>query len=144
MKTLAFVCLLTLIPCSFGLTVPRTAQAQGPSRSECARVGLKSCEALKVFVASLRKAVAENDKAAVAAMIEYPIEIQLKNGLEIKDKDQFVKNYDTIMTKAVRDAILTQEPFVSPRLVIQMIGDGAQVWLSVNKRRLLVGTVIIG
>lgn len=142
MKALAFACLLTLLPCSFGLTITQ-AHAQGPSRSECVKVGLKSCETLKVFVAGLRKAVAENDKAAVAAMIEYPIEIQLGNGLEITDKDQFVKNYDTIMTKAVRDAILTQEPFINPRLVIQMIGDGAQVWLSVNKGRLLVGTVII-
>ncbi len=125
------------------MALPGMAGAQGPSKSECAKAGLKSCVALSAFVVSLRTAVNAGDKDAVAALFSYPIEIQLKDGFEVRDKAALVKNYDTIMTKAVRDAMLTQEPFVNSRQIIQMIGDGAQIWLTVEKGRLLIGTVII-
>ncbi len=84
----------------------------------------------------------DNDKNAVADMISYPIEIQLKNGLEIKDKDDFVKHYGKIITGAVRDA-LTEEPFVNPRQIIQFVGDKAQVWLDADKGRPLIGSIIV-
>jgi hypothetical protein len=124
------------------LALPFTASAQGPGPSDCAAVNLKSCKPLDAFVVKLRNAVRDNDKNAVAALIAYPIEIQVKDGFEIKDKEAFVQRYDAILTQSVRNAI-AQEPFVSPRKIIQLVGDGAQVWLSVEKGRLLIDTIII-
>ena len=122
--------------------LPLSAGAQGPSKAECASVGLKSCKPLDDFVFSLRNAVMAEDKDAVAAMVAYPIEIQVKDGLEIKDKAAFVRNYDLVLTRSVRDAI-AQEPFVHPRKIIQFVGDQAQIWLGVEKGRLRIDTIII-
>jgi len=132
---------MTLIVCLV-MALPFPAGAQGPSKAECGSVGLKSCKPLDDFVFSLRNAVKAEDKDAVAAMVAYPIEIQVKDGLEIKDKAAFVQNYPTIMTKSLRDAI-AQEPFVHPRKIIQFVGSQAQIWLGVEKGRLQIDTIIL-
>ena len=124
------------------LAWPGMACAQGLSRSDCVSAGLKTCKPLNDFVAKLRTAVQNGDKNAVAALVAYPIGIQYKDGLEIKDKQAFVRHYDTIITKSVRDAI-AGEPFVNPRKIIQFVGDAAQIWLDSAKGKLLIGTVII-
>jgi len=117
--------------------------ADWPTKADCASAGLKNCAALTAFVKELRAAVAAGDKQAVAAKVAYPIEVQLGDGLNVAGPADFVRQYDTIMTPAVRDAILKEDPFVSPRKLIQMVGEKAQVWLDVDKGRLLIGTIII-
>jgi len=124
------------------LALPGAALAQGPSKAECASAGLKTCKPLEEFTDKLRAAVQGNDKDAVAALISYPINIQRKEDLEIKDKEALVQHYDTIMTKSLRDAI-AQEPFVHPRKIIKFVGEKAEIWLDVEKGRLLIGTIII-
>ena len=124
------------------MALPLSAGAQGPSKAECVSVGLKSCKPLDDFAFSLRNAVKAEDKDAVAAMVAYPIEIKVKDGLEIKDKAAFVRNYDSILTKSVRDAI-AQEPFVHPRKILQFVGNHAQIWLGVEKGLLQIDTIII-
>lgn len=124
------------------LAMPWAAWAQGPTKPECLQVGLKNCKPLDDFTAKLRGAVKNDDRDAVAALISYPIEVQFKDGLEIKDKAAFVRNYDKIMTKAVRDAV-NETPFVHPRLIIKFVGEAAEIWLNVDKGRLLIDTIII-
>lgn len=134
---------LWLLIIVFALALPWTAATQeGPSKAECVAAGLKTCKPLTAFVATLRNAVQAGNKNAVADLMTYPIEIQLKDGLEIKDKADFVAHYDTIMTPSLRDAI-TQEPFVTPRQIIQLVGEKAQIWLYVDNGTLRIGTIII-
>lgn len=128
---------------TMALALASPAFAEGPSKAECASAGLKNCAALTAFVQELRAAVTAGDKQAVAAKVFYPIEVQLGDGLNVAGPADFVRQYDAIMTPALRNAIMKEDPFVSPRKLIQMIGDGAQVWLDVNKGRLLIGTIII-
>lgn len=124
------------------LALPAAASAQGPIRSECVSVGLKDCKALDAFTTALREAVKKGDKEAVAGMVTYPIEIQLKDGFEIKNKQEFVRRYDEIMLPELKDAI-AQQPFVHPRKIIKYVGDNGQVWLDVTKGKLFIGTIII-
>lgn len=58
------------------------------------------------FVASLQQAIARNDRAAVAGMVRYPIEVQA-GGLQIPvtDAASFLRLYDSVMGPAVRQAV---------------------------------------
>ena len=119
-----------------------TASADFPTAEECALAGIDKPATLSAFLSRLLTAVKNDDKAAMAELVDYPIEIQSKKSLTIDNKDQFIKNYDVVMTKAVREA-LGSEPFVTPRGIVQMTSERAQVWLSVSDGKLLIGTIII-
>ena len=72
-----------------------------------------------------------------------PREVQLPPEMEakVKDKDAFVKNYDAIVTDAVREA-LAEEPFVTPRFIIPLVGDKAQIWLDVDNGRPRIDSIM--
>ncbi|MBE5253852.1 MAG: hypothetical protein QRY16_15875 [Enterobacterales bacterium endosymbiont of Blomia tropicalis] len=79
------------------------------------------------FLNALQHAVASNDKAAVASLVEYPITINKK---KITTSSAFIKNYDNILNSNVKKAIANQkyeDLFVRDQGI--MIGDG-QVWAS--------------
>ena len=126
----------------FALGLPASVYADPPSKEDCVQAGLKDCKPLTAFVSKLRTAVKNNDKATVAGMIFYPIEVQGGDGTEIKNKEAFIKNYDKIMTSAVQEVLL-EDPFVTPRQIIQFVNDKAQIWLDVDGNKLLVGTIIV-
>jgi hypothetical protein len=62
---------------------------------------------LAQFVAGLRRAVAANDRRAVAGMVRYPIEVSA-GGLQIPvpDAATFVQLYDSAFGPAVRQAVM--------------------------------------
>ena len=115
--------------------------ADPPTKEDCVLAGLKDCKPLTAFLAKLRDAVKNNDKAAVASMITYPIEVQIGDGIEINNKETFIKNYDKIMTSLVQEVLL-EDPFVTPRQVIKFVNDKAQIWLDIDGKQLSVGTII--
>lgn len=83
------------------------------------------------FLKTLQKAVAANDKAAVAALIDYPFQARINDkATKLKDPAHFIADYDKIMTSKVRHAIANQTYaglFANWQGV--MIGDG-EVWFS--------------
>lgn len=81
---------------------------------------------------AIREAVANDDETGFAEWVSYPINVTTVAGkaLTIDDADQFVTEYETIITGDIKAAILAQkweELFVNAQGV--MYGDG-QVWLN--------------
>lgn len=79
----------------------------------------------------LQQAVAGNDRAAVAALIDYPFTARIDGkAVTLRDRDAFVREYERILTPAIAAAITSQryaELMVSQRGV--MFGSG-QAWLN--------------
>src|SRR5690606_33181589 len=83
------------------------------------------------FFDGLKKAVAAGDKAAVAAMVDYPFQARIDGkALKIRDAAHFVADYDRIFTHGVRKAVADQSYgalFANWQGV--SIGEG-EVWFS--------------
>ncbi len=64
----------------------------------------------EAVIRQLQQAVAANDAAAVAALVEYPF-TTVRDGqpLRVADADAFVRDYDRIMTPAIAEAITRQK-----------------------------------
>jgi hypothetical protein len=81
------------------------------------------------FLAGLKAAVQVANKEKVAAMVQYPLRVNLTKGNRtVRTAAEFVKDYDSLFTPAVRKAIETQVPeclFANYQGV--MIGRG-EVW----------------
>lgn len=98
---------LTLV-LALALTLMGAAHAAGPSKQEYASAGIKNPAQLTSFFKTLQEAIKKNDKSAVAAAVDYPLTEVSLDGKDssIKNKDEFIANYDAIMTKQVKDAVL--------------------------------------
>lgn len=85
----------------------------------------------QAVIEAYRKAVGDGDKAAVAALVGYPIKVDLGGGkATIRDPAAFVRDYDRIVTPAIARAIAAQkysELMVSGKGV--MFGDG-ETWIN--------------
>jgi len=85
----------------------------------------------QAFFAKLKKAVSTDDKATVAAMVDYPFQAHIKGKAQkIKDAGQFTAAYDQIVTDKIKAAVAKQtyaKLFANAQGV--MIGNG-EVWFS--------------
>lgn len=85
----------------------------------------------RAVIDAYQKAVAEGDKQAVAALIDYPFSAAIDGKrISIKNAAGFVENYDKIVTPAIADAIKAQkysELMVNGKGV--MFGSG-QTWIN--------------
>ncbi|MEO9341023.1 hypothetical protein ABFT80_26875 [Mesorhizobium sp. SB112] len=83
------------------------------------------------FFEQLQKAVASDDKAAVAAMVDYPFQARINGrAVKLRDAAHFVADFDKIVTSKVKQAIAGQTYatlFANWQGV--MIGDG-ELWFS--------------
>ena len=140
MKSLArSVLVLTLV-----LALAAVAQAAGPSKSECALAGIKTPAQLDTFLTKLREAVTAGDKAAVAALVDYPLQvIRASEDITIESKEDFIKQYDDVMTPKVKEAAMTQKLdgiFINKQGVmmtdvggddrLRLMGDGKNVLIT--------------
>lgn len=85
----------------------------------------------EAVIRQLQQAVAANDAAAVAALVDYPFAI-VRDGqpLKIADAEAFVRDYDRIMTPPIAEAIKRQrysELMVNYKGV--MFGNG-EAWVN--------------
>ena len=80
---------------------------------------------------AFQQAVANGDRQAVAALVEYPISVSIDGKpSKVKDAQAFVAAYDKIMSQAIAKAIIGQEYadlFVNDQGV--MFGSG-EAWIS--------------
>jgi hypothetical protein len=87
--------------------------------------GIENPKAFLEIYEKIREALAAGDKEALADLVLYPLNVGQK---QIKDKADFLKNYDKIITASVIQAVQeqkTDELFVNYQGV--MAGDG-QMW----------------
>jgi len=87
--------------------------------------------AVREFLATLQDAVKRNDAAAVAALVEYPVRINRRQGRShIGNPRAFASRYYEIFDHRVRSIVLNQRfenLFSNSRGV--MLGDG-EIWIS--------------
>jgi len=85
----------------------------------------------KQFFETLQKAMAAGDKAAVAALVDYPFQARIGGkAVKLRDAAHFIADYDKIVTPKVKQAVAGQaysDLFANWQGV--MIGDG-EVWFS--------------
>jgi hypothetical protein len=109
--------LLIAIPASAGSAQIRLAQVDAPAKADVVR--------------ELQRAVRENDRAWLAARIRYPLRYHGRTVAVIRNRDDFLRGYDSFVSDRLRTAILTQDPerFFENWQGI-MVGDGTpNVWL---------------
>lgn len=85
----------------------------------------------KTFLSDLQKAVADEDKKAVAAMVAYPFKTKVKGEETTLAKEaDFVKAYDDVMTPNIVNAIRDQK-YEALTVTAQGVGIGTgQVWFA--------------
>jgi len=130
---------LAVILCLFLVT---TAEAAQPAAGDWAMAGVKKPAQGEAFLDKLRKAVATGDKAAVAALAAYPMAVQIGDNFDVEDAGQFVSRYEAIITRGVREAVLNGSVLVTPRGVVRLVGDGAEMWIMKESGGLRIITVI--
>ncbi|MFD1992376.1 hypothetical protein ACFSGI_20595 [Paenibacillus nicotianae] len=94
------------------------------------------------FYTNLRRAVAKNDKEAVAKRISYPLSVYSdKKQRKILNQKQFVAAYDTIITAEIKKALANQrldDLFIRDQGV--MVGSG-EIWMAILNNKLGVYTI---
>lgn len=108
------------------MAVPTDCQA----KEDYSFIGIKDASQVPKFVASLQKALAADDKNAVAGLVSYPIMVSVGGqDLDVEDKAAFLRQYDRIITQAIKQNILAQpldDIFVNKQGV--MVGSDGKVW----------------
>ena len=106
-------------------------------------VGIKDASQVPKFVASLQKALAAEDKNAVAGLVSYPLMVSVGGeDLEIENKAAFVSQYDRIITKEIKQNILAQplnDIFVNKQGV--MVGTDGKVWALPDGKALRIAVI---
>lgn len=113
--------------CGEGSTLKDTYSPQDTRRAE-------------QFLLALRAAVHANDRNKVAAMVQYPVRVNLGNGRhrELRTPQQFLAQYDFLFNSNTRGAIDRQVPqCMFARDQGAMIGDG-QIWFQQENSTFLI------
>jgi len=94
------------------------------------RLGSEIAKRSRAFLTELKSAVEASNKTKVASMIRFPLRVATpKKQIEIKNREEFLYNYDHIFTPAVKAKIADE---ASSRCLFAnwqgfMVGDG-EVW----------------
>src|SRR5690606_13007889 len=123
---------LRLVVVAAALLAPVTAVAQTKADVDASLDALfGNHQPYHTFFDALKKAVAADDKAAVAAMVDYPFQARINGkAVKLRDKAHFIADYDKIVTAKIKEAVARQTYatlFANWQGV--MIGDG-EVWFS--------------
>ena len=121
--------LLFALPLLIGSALPGLADEASVNKTIDEQLGDHT--KYQAVIVALQKAVAEHDAKGVAALVSYPIGVEI-NGKEtnVKSAQVFEENYDGIITPSIADAITKQQYgdlFVNYQGI--MFGDG-EVWIS--------------
>jgi hypothetical protein len=128
--------LASLILIAGAFLPPTLLAAQTDSASTAAldkSIDLSVGDHLRVhrLLTTLQQGVANHDPAAVAVLVHYPIKVNPgKKPFTVKNEKAFIKDYDSIITHDIADAIFKQKYetlFVNSQGA--MIGDG-EVWIT--------------
>lgn len=86
------------------------------------------------FLTELQRAAARNDRQAMAALLRFPITVDVGAGLRvpIADPKAFAQQYDAVVTPALRDTIAGAS-----------LKPGARVRVTVSSDQLVIGTNVV-
>ncbi len=112
----------------------------GPALADnsCAAAGISDPSHVTQFLARLKQAVAADDRAAVAAMVNYPITVQSRT---YRDAAALRANYAQVFTPEVKAAIAAAKAdnlFARDQGV--MIGNG-EIWMNEIRGSMKIITV---
>ncbi|MBW5445927.1 hypothetical protein GE107_07625 [Cohnella sp. CFH 77786] len=131
-----------------GSSAPQASGGSPSAENPYAAAGVSDPAAFRQMFEDLKTAVAANDKEKVAEHALYPIRVNVgKVAVEVKTKEDFVKQYERIMTEKVRKALAAQDAdtlFVNEEGVMAGKGD---VWFGATAetpQRYGITTVNVG
>lgn len=114
-------------------------------RSETDRfkaAGFEKDQEAENFIILIKDMVRNDEREYISALINYPVTVTInKKKKIISDKDVFIKNYNSIFNKKVKDSLLLQ-----PLADIQanskgiMIGSG-ELWINIVNSRIMITSV---
>jgi hypothetical protein len=97
------------------------------------------------FLAALQAASDRNDRAAIAAMVQYPIRVLVSGWIvPVVDRATFIKSFDAFFTEEIKDLIAmaaTTHRAVNPGDVISL-GNGALRAMRLNDRFRIIGIAV--
>lgn len=112
--------------------MPNTPPPQDNGRYKVA--GIDNAIEFEAAFKQVQELVSEGDKKMVAEYIRYPIVVYIDGTkTEINTEDEFVKNYDKILTEKIKKALMNQkvkETFVNYKGV--MVGQG-EIWFTITE-----------
>jgi hypothetical protein len=98
----------------------------------------------EMFLAELQHIVGRNDKAKFANLVHYPIQVSVgDNNDKISTSAEFIQKYPSIVTPALKQAIISQDPkclFANGQGV--MIGHG-QLWFQQQGEEMKIITITL-
>jgi hypothetical protein len=88
-------------------------------------------QAKPAAVLQLQRALRDHDRAWLADHVRYPLRYHGRAVAVIRNRSDFLRNYDTIVSDRLRSAVLTQDPErVFENWQGLMVGDGSHnIWL---------------
>lgn len=106
-----------------------SGQTVTPQSNKYEVAGIDDPRSVEDFLRSLQQAVAKNERARVATMLNYPVTVIIRGRkLKLKNKADFLRRYNVTINHKVKQAIADQKPddlFVNYQGV--MIGGG-EIW----------------
>ncbi len=133
----------TALLISFTLCSLTYAQQKSASCGEISSVdefGPNVAAKARSFVLQLKTNVSQNNKAAVAAVIKYPIKVQIDgHSAVVRNRSSFLQNYDKIFTAELQLTLKKQSldclAYASSGYTLQngsstsfVIGKGGEIW----------------
>ena len=107
-------------------------------------IGITNAKEFEKSFNTIKSLVKNNEKSKVASYVSYPLNVNKKDKkMKIESKDDFIKNYNTIITEDVKKALLNQDvtkTFVNYQGV--MVGDG-EMWLTHFKNKAMIYAINI-
>jgi hypothetical protein len=140
----------TMLLYTFAALFVPVSHAQDASNSGCGHStvadawGPEFASQAEVFLAQLQRIVKTNDKARFAKLVHYPIEVSVGDKTnKVSTPSDFVRRYRSIVTPALEQTILTQDPkclFANGQGV--MIGHG-QLWFRQEGNAMKIVTITL-
>lgn len=122
---------------------PAPATEAAPSETAAPAAATDAAAAVPAFLSTLQAAVAADNRAAVAAMVRYPL-TTYDNGVataEYADAAALLAAYDALFTPAVKDAIARATPeTLFTNIDGVMIGNG-EIWIDNSSLPLMIKTI---
>ena len=121
------------------------AAASSPARAEnpYAVAGISNPAQVTQFLARLKQAVAADDRAAIAGMVNYPLRVNSAAGRPTfyRNAAALSTNYARVFTPDIKEAVAaTQTDNLFARDLGVMIGDG-EIWMSEIRGSIKIITV---
>jgi hypothetical protein len=102
-------------------------------------IGITDAKEFEKSFNTLKSLIKNNEKTKVANYVSYPLNVNKENKkIKIQSKEDFIKNYNTIITENVKKALLNQDvakTFVNYQGV--MVGSGEMWFTHVNNRAMI-------